>query len=298
MTSFALPNNAVRDFPLLPVSVVEVPGSRMSSRGTNPADEYRFLLTGFTDEWPARVFLQACVPLSLGSEPMWLQSVDVQERKGTFGIWDGSAKYGPVKLPDAGDWTWDFDCTPENVHVTHGKEHIADYAPSGMTAPNHQGAIGVTQDGSIEGVDWYAPKFEWTEKHVLAYTGIADAWALATNLATFAGCLNDATFRGFAAGQVLFIGGSGGRSTTRPGLFDLTVRFRGGFDVTGLTVGSGASEITGIAKKAWEYLWIESGPKADSAAGMLQVPKAAHVERMGDWVDFSELGINMGPPTY
>ena len=231
----------------------------------------------------------------LGAEPMWLQSVEVVEKKRSFGIWDGAAKYGPIKLPDAGDWTWEFDATPETAHVTHGVAHIADYAPSGDTAPNHQGAIGVTQDGTIEGTDWYVPKFEWTEKHVLRYTGAAAAWALATNLAKFGGCLNQATFRGFEPGNVLFIGGSGGRSTTRPGLFDLTVRFRGQLDVTGLTIGT----ITGIAKRAWDYLWIES--RADDsvpAAGLQQIPKAVHTEQMGNWVDFSQLGINLGPPSY
>lgn len=287
----------VIDFPLLPFSIYEIPGSRTSSRGANPADTFNFVITGPRDEWSARTLLQAQVPLTWGSEPMWLQSVEVVEKKNSFGIWDGSAKYGPIKLPDAGDWTWDFDCTPETIHVTHGVNHIKDYGSPSFpgNAPNHQGAIGVTADGSIEGCDWYGPKFEWSEKHVLQYAGASAAWALATNLSQFAGCLNQAAFRGFSAGNVLFIGGSGGRSTTRPGLFDLTVRFRGQLDATNLTIG----DITGIAKKAWEYLWVESKPKKDpNSPNLIQMPAAVHIEQMGTWVDFSNLGINMGPPTY
>ena len=285
------------DFPLLPFSINEIPGSRTSSRGQNPADSFHFTITGPRDEATARALRDGMVPVTWGPAPLWLQAVEVVERKSTFGIWDGSANYGPVKLPDAGDWTWDFDCTPETIHVTHGVRHIRDYGSPSFpgAAPNHQGAIGVTADGSIEGCDWYGPKFEWNEKHVLQYTGAADAWQLATNLANFAGCLNSGNFRGFGPGCVLFVGASGGRSTTRPGLFDLTVRFRAQGDATGLVIG----DITGIAKKAWEYLWVESKPKKDPASpNLIQMPAAVHIEQMGTLVDFSGLGINMGPPTY
>ena len=49
----------VIDFPLLPISVYEIPGSRTSSRGANPADEFHFVITGPTDESTARTLLQA-----------------------------------------------------------------------------------------------------------------------------------------------------------------------------------------------------------------------------------------------
>jgi hypothetical protein len=283
------------DYPILPISVREAPGSRSSGRGRNPEDGFEYIIVGTDKEWLARLFLDAATPLTLGAEPMWKQSVEVKERPGTYEIWDGVVKYGPVKLPDVGDWTWGFDSAVETHHVTHGKAHIADYAPPAKTAKNHKGAIGVSQDGTVEGADWYYPKFEWWEKHLLQYTGAAAAWALSTKLAEFGGCLNNATFRGFGPGTVLFLGGSGGRSETRPGLFELTVKFRAEVDKTGLTIG----DITGIAKKAWEYLWIESEAAVDAvAAGMVQKPRHVHIERMGDWVDFSQLGINVGPPTY
>ena len=283
------------DYPLLPISVRPAPGGRNSSRGRNPDDGDQFVITGATTEVQARVLLDAFTPLSYGPEPMWKQEVSVQERKGTYGIWDGTVKFGPIKLPDAGDWTWGFNATVETEHVTHGKAHIADYAAPGKTAANHKGAIGVTLDGSIEGVDWYFPKFEWWEKHVLQYIGPAAAWAFSTTLASFGGALNNAMFRGFGPGQVLFLGGTGERSNTRPGLFEVNAKFRAQPDKTGIVLG----DITGIAKKAWEYLWIESGPSiSNPAAGMEQVPIGAHVERMADWLDFSQLGLNMGPPTY
>ena len=282
------------DYPIIPLIVREVPGSRHSSRGVSPEDGFTYIITGTDSEWVARTLLDAATPLTWGTAPMWKQSVDVQERKGAYGIWDGAVKYGPVKLPDAGDWTWGFDATVETQHVTHGKEHIHDYAASG-TARNHKGAIGVSQDGTVEGVDIYFPKFEWWEKHVLQYTGAAAAWALSTTLASAGGHTNLNTFRGFETKRVLFLGGSGERSNTRPGLFELNVKFRAEVDQSSITVG----DITGIAKKAWEYLWIESMPAVeDVTAGCIQKPAHAHVERMYDTFDFNSLGINTGPPTY
>ena len=124
------------DYPIIPLIVREVPGSRHSSRGVSPEDGFTYIITGTDSEWVARTLLDAATPLTWGTAPMWKQSVDVQERKGAYGIWDGAVKYGPVKLPDAGDWTWGFDATVETQHVTHGKEHIHDYAASGTARGN------------------------------------------------------------------------------------------------------------------------------------------------------------------
>lgn len=281
--------------PFLPLTVREAVGSRSTSRGRNPDDGFSYIITGTDSETIARTILDGSTPLTFGPEPMWKQEVTVTERKGALRIWDGTVRYGPVKLPDVGDWTWAFDSAVENLHVTHGKAHIHDYAPAGVQARNHLGACGVSLDGSVEGVDIYFPKFEWSEKHILRYTNIADAWALSTTLASFGGCTNNATFRGFGIDRVLFLGGNGERSQTRPGLFELSVKFRAEVDKENITIG----DITGVAKKAWEYLWIESQPTDDAAAkSVIQKPIGVHIERMYDSVDFSQLGINTGPPTY
>jgi hypothetical protein len=290
--------------PLLPFSIRAASGSVTSSRGRNPEDGFRYYLTGFTNGTYARMALDNATPLSYGSEPMWKQSVEVEERRGSFGIWDGVVKYGPVKLPDAGDWIWGFDCAVETAHITWARQHIADYlsssAPSGATVPNHKGAIGVNQSGDVEGVDIYVPKFEWWEKHEIAYQSAAQAWALSLTLANAGGCTNASVFRGFGPNTVLFLGGSGERSNTRPSLFEINVRFRGGQDATAgngnpLTIGN----ISNIDKGAWQYVWVEPRPDLSTpTAGMVHSPYAAHVEEVYPSIDFSLLGLNPGPPMY
>jgi hypothetical protein len=266
-----------------------------SARGRNPEDGFQYIITGVTNGTYARLLLDMATPLAYGVEPMWKQSVEVTERKGTYSIFDGVVKYGAVKLPDAGDWTWGWDCTVETEHVTYALEHIADYAKSGVTAKNYKGAIGANASGDIEGVDKFFPKFEWWEKHTIAYRNAQAAWALSLVLASSGGLTNLYTFRNFPPNTVLFLGGTGERSNTRPSLFEITVRFRGGVNRTNFSIG----DITGVAKKAWEYVWVNSAAEVPTAAGgLVHVPTCAHTERLYDAIDYSALGINMGPPTY
>ena len=57
---------------------------------------------------------------------------------------------------------------------------------------------------------------------------------------------------------------------------------------TGITVG----DITGIAKKGWEYLWVRYEDAEDSTAKTLvKRPVAAYVEKVYESGDFAALGI-------
>jgi len=100
------------------------------------------------------------------------------------------------------------------------------------------------------------------------------------------GAVNNAPFRGFAAGEVLFLGASG----SKRGQDDWEIRFRfaASPNVTGLVVGS----ITGINKRGWEYLWGRYADAEDTAAkALVKRPVAAYVEQVYPYGDFSGLGI-------
>ena len=55
-------------------------------------------------------------------------------------------------MPEKGDWRWEFDTTGGTQKITQSKENVNNYAPSGKTAPDYHGAIGVTDD-SVEGCE-------------------------------------------------------------------------------------------------------------------------------------------------
>jgi len=98
---------------------------------------------------------------------------------------------------------------------------------------------------------------------------------------------NNAAFRGFPAGDVLFLGVRGSRRGRQADdLWELTFSFAASPNGTNLVVG----DITVPSKKGWEYLWVYY---EDAVAGNLHArrPRAAVVERVYDEGDFSLLGI-------
>ena len=51
-------------------------------------------------------------------------------------------------------------------------------------------------------------------------------------------------------------------------------------------------EITGIAKKGWEYLWVRyADAKDDTAKAIVKKPIAAYVEKVYEEGNFAGLGI-------
>ncbi|MEO0513610.1 MAG: hypothetical protein AAF108_12090 [Planctomycetota bacterium] len=108
-------------------------------------------------------------------------------------------------------------------------------------------------------------------------------------LFSLTGKVNSGGFRGFAAGEVLFLGATGARRGTGPDDdWEITFRFAASPNVTGLSVGS----INGIAKKGWEYLWVRYADQEDTSANtIVKRPVAAYVERVYDQGNFGGLGI-------
>jgi len=198
-------------------------------------------------------------------------------------VWEGSVRYGMKEPPETGDSTYQFDTGGGTQHITQGLETVGSYAPPGKVPPNFRGAIGVTHD-NVEGVDVTVPVYNFSETHYVATAQVTGAYKAALFLLT--GRVNGAAFRGFAAGEVLFLGASGSKRGEDD--WEISFRFAASPNVTGLTVG----DIQNIDKKGWEYLWIRYADEEDDAAKVLvKKPIAAYVERVYEDGDFEGLGI-------
>ena len=94
-----------------------------------------------------------------------------------------------------------------------GARGHAGYAASG-TVPDFGGAIGVTHD-NVEGVDITIPVYSFPETHFLDAAFVTPGYY--GTLFNLTGKVNDASFKGLAAGECLFLGASGSiRSITSP----------------------------------------------------------------------------------
>lgn len=156
------------------------------------------------------------------------------------------------------------------------------------TAPSMDSAIGVDGD-SVAGVDIVVPALSWTETYDVPDPYVTAAYIKA--VAALTGTTNDAPFRTFAAGEVLFMGCSGAQEWDDQrgnGPWSLSFKFVASPNVTGQTIGP----ITGVEKKGHEYLWVRYEEAVNSTASVsYKRPKYVYVNTVYREGDFSGLGI-------
>lgn len=266
------------------VTVEEKFDSRTVSTGQNASAELRYVVRGTNDDVEARTALVNASPLvydlyNNGIDLLVRESITL-EPVGDL-LWEGIVRYGI--FPQTNESVFAFDTGGGTQHVTQSLATVGAYAPPGKTAPDFQGAIGVTAD-SVEGVDITVPVYQFSETHYLAAELITPAYKAALFFLT--GKVNGGPFRGFAPGECLFLGASGSKRGL--GDWEITFRFAASPNASNLRVG----EITGIAKKGWEYLWVRYADAEDTnAKTLVKKPIAAYVEQVYEYGDFGLLGI-------
>lgn len=161
---------------------------------------------------------------------------------------------------------------------------ISTTAASGMTAKNFRGGINVDQKGKVDGTDIPARGFTFEMEHWITTGALTNSY-LSTLVST---CTryNNASFRGFAAGEVLYLGCTGTQDAG--GKYRLYHQFEASPNITSGSVANG--QITGVNKKGWEYLWVSWAPTVESNQSTLK-PIAAYVHGWTTSADFSLLGI-------
>jgi len=195
--------------------------------------------------------------------------------QGSGDAWECSVEYSSaVPDPDWGDWQ--FSTGGGTHHTTQSKSTRGRYPES---ATDHKGAIAVTENG-VEGVDITSPVYTWSETYRVSGELVTAAYKAA--LFRLTGKVNNASWRGFEAEEILFQGARGatqGWDETGEAIWELAFEFAASQNAADLTVG----DFTGITKKGWDYLWC----KYDSD----NVPTAVYVEKVYDTDDFLDLGI-------
>ena len=186
-----------------------------------------------------------------------------------------------------------FDTTGGTQHITQAESEIG--YPSGFGGANYQfKAIGVDANG-VNGVDIVSPQLQWQEQYDVPNAYVTNEYIKV--LASVTGTTNSGSFRGFAAGEVLFVGCSGSQEWDDQkgrGPWSLSYRFvaspnaGAGQTIPALSVG----DITGIEKRGHEYLWVRYEESVSgSSSALLKKPKAVYVNKVYRESSFSQLGI-------
>jgi hypothetical protein len=187
-----------------------------------------------------------------------------------------------------------FDTSGGSQHITQASGGtanggIATSNPErryGQNAPDMKGAIGVDGD-SVNGVDIVVPALTWTETYDVPHSYVTSNYI--RSVAALTGSVNNGTFRGFSAGEVLFLGASGSQEWDDEkgnGPWSLSFKFVASPNVTGQQIG----DITGIEKKGHEYLWVRYEDAVDSNT-LVKKPKHVYVNKVYRDGSFSGLGI-------
>ena len=195
-------------------------------------------------------------------------------------VYDVTVRFGPRKPREPGDSSFSFDVSTGTQRITQSLETLNWYTAPGRDPVDYSGAIGVSQDGTVEGAEILVPEFAYTEEHTIENLS---AEYIGTLFRT-TGKINNAQFKHFAAYECLFVGASGRRTSEEA--WRVTYHFLGSPKLTNIPVG----EIENITKEGWDYLWVKYEDKIVAGA-LVQQPVQVFIEQVYYAADFSGLGI-------
>jgi hypothetical protein len=266
-------------------NTIETKNSRRIKGGANGQTDLEYRIrwdgTGIPDDIDivAHV-LDDVLPASFGVWPL----KDWEIKPAGWKRWMIAASYGPrsnEQQAPADDSVSAFETGGGTQHVKISRATVQVRSVSGETAPNTYNQINVDAQ-QVGGTDIVIPVFTFEETKVFPFNSVNAAYKM--NLFTATGRVNNATYKGFAAGEVLFMGASGRSRGTEE--YSITGRFAASPNITGLSVG----DITGINKNGWDFLWLMFEDNT-SEGKLLKKPIHAFVERLYLPHNFGLLGL-------
>lgn len=261
--------------------------ARRRDQGRNSYREY--VLRGSGTEADARTQLLTDAPTVVGTKVLQVSDTSVEEV--APGVFIGVAAYadpqwsGSAKEPDTFEISFEVAGTVQRI--TQSRATVASYTRSGSFQRSFGGAIGVRSDGEVEGCDVLVPTTGYTVNYSFPSDQFTDGTYI-RKIITAVGSVNSDTFQGLAAGEGLLTRVSGRRRAD--GGWDVAFTFAVSLNETGLTIG----EITGIAKKGWEYLWVYYSEDVRTAGGVnytTKLPVHAYVEQVYRASAYADLGL-------
>ncbi len=259
-------------------SLEERPNSRQMTNNP-PSIVVQLVCTGEFDEWQLMCRVDAATPLVYyHPNGATLYRQDYQMDPQGFDVWHVTVPYGP-RQREEGTASFTFDTGGATVTVKHGRAHVADYSTTTSNVNEFGGLINATPDG-VEGTEIVIPalRLTWTFSHPRGDITVARVKALAAATGT----TNSGSFRGFAAGELLFVGASGNEGTDCPA--GIAYNCIAMAHLTGASIGP----ISGIDKNAHDYLWVSyDAVTVGGVAG--KVIRRVNVERMYNASDFASV---------
>lgn len=159
------------------------------------------------------------------------------------------------------------------------------YVPSGSTdVPDYSGGINFNGQ-TCEGVEIIKGILDFELEVHVPPSAMTNAYV--ATLKGLTGRYNNTAFRGFASGEVLYLGVQGNQD--KGGTFRLSHGFKTSKNRSSFTVANGAITIT--SARGWDYLWIDFAKGVNSSKLQTLKPRAAFVHEVYQPGNFALIGV-------
>lgn len=261
---------------------------RQNSNGVYLSGEVPYLVFEVATETEALQAVRSASATRLEGMPR--KSIDMEERinETTFKVtvrYEASSSSGndDYNNYDPNESSYAFDTGGGTQHITQSLGTV-NWAPA--NAPNLNGAIGYDGE-SVNGVDITIPVMNFSETHYFSPRFVSTAYK--KTVAALTGCINNASFKGYHSGEVLFLGAAGSRrGNSGEDWWEISFKFAVSVNRNNLQVGN----LTVPQKLGWDYMWVRYADNLDgSQSSLIKIPVAAYVERVYPFGNFGALGI-------
>lgn len=262
----------------MPAALVELFEGRSSDIAGNLSATIPYMIYGAADEAAARTAALAGIPTTFNSLPR--QSISGLEQLNET-TWKVVAKYASSDASGGSDpatlyatYAFETGGGTQNVKQSYTGEARRYSAADGSTGSATESAINFDKE-TVHGVDIVVPQYQFSETHWFDPALVTEAYK--NTVGAYTGWINSVTFRGFPAGEVLFLGASGSQQAN--GWWQIQFKFAVQPNRTSLAIGD--SGIVVDAKKGWQYLWIRYEDAEDgtgAAKHLIKKATAAYVE--------------------
>jgi hypothetical protein len=162
----------------------------------------------------------------------------------------------PTDPTDPGNPIMNFSTMASTVHVQKSLRTVSSQVPTGGRLLDFGGFVGVQSTDQIDGVDVYVPEFMLEFDNFIPASAVTMTFIKNLQFAT--GCVNLDTWKTFNAGEVLYLGTSGGLRAD--GMYAVKSKFKINLNVADIR--SEYADLTAqgytaaIPKEGHQYAWF------------------------------------------
>lgn len=261
-------------------------GSSSEKGGVTSGAEIPYKGSGTGSVADAEVALALAAPATLNGRI--LDYVHADEIGG--GRWEGFAKYKSAETGGSvGAVLFSFNTSGGTKHYTQSKG-TKGYGITPESVPeNLYGTIGGLSDGTPAGVEVVFPQFEFQLTVYRSADATGDAYV--AEVAYLTGKVNSKPFRGFQAGEVLFLGAQGAKRSG--GDWEISLKFAASPNRTNVKFGTDSTGTTYLILVptigGWEYPDVHY-TKWDSPQHVtIDKPSAVYIHKIYDEADLTPL---------